>query len=34
MKRNQGSMLQGPVLWSVISYTIPIILTRVLHLPR
>ena len=32
MKRNQGSMLQGPVLWSVISYTIPIILTSVLQL--
>ena len=32
MKRNQGSMLQGPVLWSVIGYTVPIILTSILQL--
>ena len=32
MKKHNHSMLQGPVLWSVISYTIPIILTSVLQL--
>ena len=32
MKKHQTSMLQGPVLWGVISYTVPIILTSVLQL--
>ena len=32
MKKNQQSMLQGPLLGSIISYTIPIILTSVLQL--
>lgn len=32
MKRNNQSMLQGPLLWSVISYTVPIILTSLLQL--
>ena len=32
MKKQNTSMLQGPVLWGVISYTVPIILTSVLQL--
>ena len=32
VKRNSTTMLQGPVLWGVISYTVPIILTSVLQL--
>ena len=32
MKKHSATMLQGPVLWSVISYTVPIILTSVLQL--
>lgn len=32
MKRHSATMLQGPVLWGVISYTVPIILTSVLQL--
>ena len=32
MKNKNNSMLQGPVLWGVISYTVPIILTSVLQL--
>lgn len=32
MKRNNQSMLQGPLLWSVITYTVPIILTSLLQL--
>ena len=32
MKKHSASMLQGPVLWGVIRYTIPIILTSVLQL--
>ena len=32
MKKRSATMLQGPVLWGVISYTIPIILTSVLQL--
>ena len=32
MKKHSATMLQGPVLWGVIRYTIPIILTSVLQL--
>ncbi len=32
MKKHSESMLQGPVLWGVIRYTVPIILTSVLQL--
>ena len=32
MKKHSATMLQGPVLWGVITYTIPIILTGVLQL--
>ena len=32
MKKHSTTMLQGPVLWGVITYTIPIILTGVLQL--
>ena len=32
MKRYQGSMLQGPLFWNIITYTVPIILTSLLHL--
>ena len=32
MKKRNANMLQGPVLWGVISYTVPIILTSVLQL--
>ena len=32
MKKHSATMLQGPVLWGVITYTIPIILTSILQL--
>ena len=32
MKKHSATMLQGPVLWGVITYTIPIILTGILQL--
>ena len=32
MKKQSASMLQGPVLWGVVRYTIPIILTSILQL--
>ena len=32
MKRHQQSMLQGPLFWNIITYTIPIILTSLLQL--
>ena len=32
MKKHSATMLQGPVLWGVITYTIPVILTGILQL--
>ena len=32
MKRHQQSMLQGPLFWNIVTYTIPIILTSLLQL--
>ena len=32
MKKNAQNMLQGPLFWSILSYTVPIILTSVLQL--
>lgn len=32
MKRYQQSMLQGPLLWNILTYTIPIIITGILQL--
>ena len=32
MKKHNATMLQGPVLWGVITYTIPVILTGILQL--
>lgn len=32
MKKQKDTMLQGPLLWNIILYTIPIILTSILQL--
>ena len=32
MKKQNSNILQGPVLWGILGYTVPIILTSVLQL--